>query len=39
MDYDVLVIGSGSAGSAAAVRARSLGATVAMAENDKLGGT
>jgi pyruvate/2-oxoglutarate dehydrogenase complex dihydrolipoamide dehydrogenase (E3) component len=39
MDYDLLVIGSGSAGSAAAVRATALGAKVAMIEKSKLGGT
>ncbi|MBE0446665.1 MAG: FAD-dependent oxidoreductase [Actinobacteria bacterium] len=39
MDYDLLVIGSGSAGSGAAVRAASLGAKVGMVEKSKLGGT
>lgn len=39
MDYDLLVVGSGSAGSAAAVRAASMGARVAVIEEDKLGGT
>ncbi len=39
MDYDLLVIGSGSGGSAAAVRGVSLGAKVAMVEKGKLGGT
>ncbi|MDI6817522.1 MAG: FAD-dependent oxidoreductase [Actinomycetota bacterium] len=39
MDYDLLVIGSGSAGSAAAMRALSFGAKVALVEKGKLGGT
>lgn len=39
MDYDLLVIGSGSAGASAAVRAVAMGAKVAMVENKKLGGT
>ncbi len=38
MEYDLLVIGSGSAGSSAAVRAAAMGAKVAMVENKKLGG-
>jgi len=39
MDYDLLVIGSGSAGASAAMRALGLGARVAMVEKGKLGGT
>lgn len=39
MDYSLLVIGSGSAGAAAAMRALSFGAKVAMVEKAKLGGT
>jgi len=39
MDYDLLVVGSGSAGSSAAVRGISMGARVAMIEKSKLGGT
>jgi len=39
MDYDLLIIGSGSAGATAAVRAISLGAKVAMVEKSRLGGT
>lgn len=40
MDYDLLVIGSGSAGASAAVRAMSLGAKkVAIVERGKIGGT
>lgn len=39
-DYDLLIIGTGSAGTAAAVRAAELGATVAIADHsDVLGGT
>ncbi len=38
-DYDLLVIGGGSGGIAAAVRARSYGARVAVIENHRLGGT
>lgn len=40
MDYDLLVVGSGSAGGAAAARAVSLGVEkVAIVERNKLGGT
>ncbi|MCU1405628.1 MAG: Dihydrolipoamide dehydrogenase [Glaciihabitans sp.] len=37
--YDVFVIGAGPAGTAAAIRAAELGARVAVAEADRLGGT
>jgi pyruvate/2-oxoglutarate dehydrogenase complex dihydrolipoamide dehydrogenase (E3) component len=37
--YDVLVIGGGPAGVTAALRARELGASVALVERDRLGGT
>lgn len=37
--YDVLVIGGGPAGVTAALRARELGASVALIERDRLGGT
>jgi len=37
--YDVVVIGAGPAGTAAAIRAAELGARVAVAEADRLGGT
>jgi len=37
--YDVLVIGAGPAGTAAALRAAELGARVAVAESDRTGGT
>jgi pyruvate/2-oxoglutarate dehydrogenase complex dihydrolipoamide dehydrogenase (E3) component len=36
--FDVLVLGGGPAGVAAALRARELGATVALVERDRLGG-
>ena len=36
--FDVLVLGGGPAGAAAALRARELGATVALVERDRLGG-
>ena len=39
MDYDLLVIGSGSAAFAAGIEARSLGASVALVEQATLGGT
>jgi mercuric reductase len=39
VDYDLLVIGSGSAAFAAGIEARSLGATVALIERGTLGGT
>jgi dihydrolipoamide dehydrogenase len=39
MDYDLLVIGGGTGGATAAIRAASLGAKVALVEKDKLGGT
>ena len=38
-DYDLVVIGGGSGGIAAAVRARSYGARVAVIEDHRLGGT
>lgn len=37
--YDMIVIGGGPAGVAAAMRARELGASVALVERDKMGGT
>ena len=37
--YDLLVIGGGPAGTAAALRAAELGATVAVAEQSRTGGT
>ncbi len=37
--YDLLIIGGGPAGSAAAETALKLGKTVALVERDKLGGT
>jgi len=37
--YEIIVIGGGPAGVTAALRARELGATVALIERDKLGGT
>ena len=36
--FDVIVLGGGPAGVAAALRARELGATVALVERDRLGG-
>lgn len=39
MDYDLLVIGSGSAAFAAGIGARTLGASVALVERETLGGT
>ncbi len=39
MDYDLLVLGSGSAAFAAGIEARSLGASVALVERAVLGGT
>jgi mercuric reductase len=38
-DYDLAIVGSGSAAFAAAIKARSLGARVAMVERGTLGGT
>src|SRR5690554_1439459 len=38
-EFDVLVIGAGPAGTAAALRAAELGAKVAVAEADRTGGT
>jgi len=38
-DFDLLIVGSGSAGFAAAIKAADLGARVAMAEGATLGGT
>jgi glutathione reductase (NADPH) len=37
--FDLLVIGAGSGGLAAATRAASFGAKVAIIENNKIGGT
>ncbi len=39
MDYDLLILGSGSAAFAAGIEARSLGASVALVEREVLGGT
>ncbi len=39
VDYDLLIIGSGSAAFAAAIKARDLGATVAIVEKGTIGGT
>ncbi len=39
VDYDLVVIGAGSAAFAAAIKARELGATVALVERGTLGGT
>lgn len=38
-DFDLVILGSGSGGYAAALRAAQLGMTVALIEKDKLGGT
>ena len=38
-DYDLFIMGAGSAGAAAASKAASLGLRVAVAEQDALGGT
>ncbi len=38
-DYDILILGSGSAAFAAALKARGLGASVAMTERREVGGT
>ena len=38
-EFDILVLGGGSAGYAAALRAVQLGFTVALVEKNKLGGT
>lgn len=38
-EFDLIVLGGGSGGYAAALRARELGSTVALIEKDKLGGT
>ena len=39
MDFDLVVLGGGSGGYAAALRASQLGLSVALIERDKLGGT
>src|SRR5881409_2921498 len=39
MDFDLLIVGGGSAGFAAAIKAADLGARVAMVEGGTLGGT
>src|SRR3989441_7156216 len=39
MDFDLLIVGGGSAGFAAAIKGADLGARVAMAEGGTLGGT
>lgn len=39
MDYDIIVIGGGPSGATAALRARELGASVALVERDRMGGT
>ncbi|MGH3680679.1 MAG: FAD-dependent oxidoreductase, partial [Natronosporangium sp.] len=39
VDYDLLVLGAGSAGFAAAITAREAGRTVALVEPGALGGT
>ena len=38
-DYDVVILGGGSGGYACALRSAQLGMTVAVIEDDKLGGT
>jgi mercuric reductase len=38
-EYDLLIVGSGSAAFAAGIRARDLGATVALCESNTIGGT
>ena len=37
--FDIVILGSGSAAFAAAIKATELGATVAMTEHDQIGGT
>ena len=39
LDYDIVVLGAGSGGYAAAMRAAQLGSKVALIEGDKVGGT
>ena len=39
LEYDVVVLGAGSGGYAAAMRAAQLGLKVALVEGDKVGGT
>jgi pyruvate/2-oxoglutarate dehydrogenase complex dihydrolipoamide dehydrogenase (E3) component len=39
MNYDIIVIGGGPSGATAALRARELGASVALVERERMGGT
>ena len=38
-EFDILILGGGSAGYSAALRARQLGFTVGLVEKEKVGGT
>ena len=38
-EFDILILGGGSAGYSAAIRARQLGFTVGLIEKEKVGGT